>query len=340
MNKVLVTADATVFEKKLSQLQFTRNQTYGFFFYLGAISAVSKSPEENQHNLKRLAKWNEITLLDEIVGDYYSGRIEKVLDEFIFRSGQNVSCRSIEIEHLEPRTLFNPVDRGDLVTAPTIIKTRADTEKLYMSLIEFLGSELQHDELNISKAVLCGVFQFQVLYTIDNNAIIQLIDLLKRFSPPSFVSLGQMALSNNISEIEEYLDIQIVLTGMWNGLSPNFMKTAWPFQSYLYFMDGIPKQVEFSSYERFFDYCCRHAQLFMEINGEHIPKLSETNVSLDGLIKWPEISGQYEFIKDYIESVWGFSENALETKMQGLHYKSCIIHCVFCSLAISKETMN
>ena len=182
--------------------------------------------------------------------------------------------------------------------------------------------------------------QRQVIAQMDSRAVFQLKTYLLSLAPPIFVGLRIVALSSNAMNIGGFMDIQLVLQGLWGGLTINFLETAWSFQRMLFFKNGLLNEIEFKSYESFFNFCCEEAQKLIHNDFEDIPKLSETNVSLEGLIKWPAIIGEYKAISNYIESAWGFSENNIETYSQELHYKSFIIHCVFSSLALSKEIIN
>ena len=141
MVKVSVTNEANLIEKKLLKLEFTRNQIFGFFFYLGSISTLTQSKEESElviNNTNRLARFDKNALIDELVSKYYSGKIEKVFDEFLFKSGLSIDCRQIEVEGIEPLTLFNEVDHGHLAIKMQGVDRLADAEKLFMALIEFI----------------------------------------------------------------------------------------------------------------------------------------------------------------------------------------------------------
>ena len=67
MVKVSVTNEANLIEKKLLKLEFTRNQIFGFFFYLGSISTLTQSKEESElviNNTNRLARFDKNALIN------------------------------------------------------------------------------------------------------------------------------------------------------------------------------------------------------------------------------------------------------------------------------------
>ena len=67
MVKVSVTNEANLIEKKLLKLEFTRNQIFGFFFYLDSISTLTQSKEESElviNNTNRLARFDKNALIN------------------------------------------------------------------------------------------------------------------------------------------------------------------------------------------------------------------------------------------------------------------------------------
>ena len=137
----------------------------------------------------------------------------------------------------------------------------------------------------------------------------------------------------------QQLHTQIALQGLWGGLDERFMSVAWPFKSWLFFKDGekLPG-VESLSHEDFWNHACEHGTSLLMKHFENIPRLSDTTVKLDALPPWGDENFCFETVDRFIRSVWGYDQYSSQHYTEVLHYRACMIHCIYSALCKETET--
>ena len=119
------------------------------------------------------------------------------------------------------------------------------------------------------------------------------------------------------------------------------MSVAWPFQSMIFYKDGITlDHVADLDPEAFFDHCIVQGEILVTNHFSDVPKLSDTSISLVGLPIWGSAALNFQAIDRFMAETWGYQSDNLQNQTERLHYRSCQIHCVFSSIAKARNTYN
>lgn len=343
VSKISLPPSTQQFISKLKKLGFSENQILGQFFLLGAVIATPSSDEEWRRSLASvtaLVPFDYNISLNQLIGSRFIDQ-EQIIEEFLHWLGIDHEFRQIEIEGQPPRQVLTPKSHGLFSGTHTSVKTLADIHHLYMAFFEAIGVRMSANNTSASDALLCGIFQLKIIWSMDNHAAGSINSSLKNLMSPLLFAIRSFAMCGEPSRIDGLLDTQVGLQGLWGGLDDLFMSVAWPFQSWLFFKDGEQLMgVEEASTEEFWSHCCLHAKSLIERGSGTIPKLSNTTVELDELPAWGSPSFNFDNVDAYMHSVWGYNHKTTNHYTDFIHYRACLIHCIYSSVCKAQETMN
>ena len=138
----------------------------------------------------------------------------------------------------------------------------------------------------------------------------------------------------NASDIDasEWLPMQMALQGLLAGSDTRFIELAWPYQSWVFFADGVPVPgVEELPPNEFFDHCYTISKLFHEEYPQHLATVIAPNI--DDVPVWTGISTEKNQLFALINSRYGY--NPLQQSLPIIEQKqvnACIIYVLFCSM--------
>lgn len=322
---------------------FSTSQVYGQFFMVGLLVATFRTPEEGASRRKAigsLAPFDHNIPLDEQVGDYWVDQSDAI-EEFVWWSGIEVTFRAIEVAGLEPRRILTPGSRGLFPHAHTKIKTMSDSHNLYMDFYETIGARIRSANVGLQEALMSGIFQMQVMQMMDMRVVAQLDMLFRELLSPVLTMVTNYAVCGKPDSIERYSDIQIALQGLWPTSDEMFMASAWPYQSMIFYENDVELMyVNNLDSESFFEHCCVKAQALIDSDFRRLPRLSDTTVELDALPRWGDRIFSFEALDAFVSQTWGLDSASLGHHIDTIHYRACLVHCVFCALAKAKETIH
>lgn len=336
--------DAQTFARRLLKLDLTANQVFGLFFMIGAYSSVSYDQEQLALNRKvttNFGFYDENLTLDEMVGEYFISQ-DYLYAELIELIGIELDYRSIEIEGIEPFHILRQRGTSILPLDLRAPKNFADINKVYLAFYEAIGASIRENDIGLREAVMCGLFDLQILLQMDQKATAQFIAIHRQMLAPLLASINRLAMNAMPGEIDGYLDDQLTLIGFWPGQQDQvFMSVAWPFQSMIFYKDGVTlDHVADLDPQSFFDHCMVQGDILVTNHFSDVPKLSDTSISLDGLPIWGSAALNFQAIDRFIAETWGYQSDNLQNQTERLHYRGCQIHCVFSSIAKARETYN
>lgn len=328
---------------QLKLIGFSDNQILGLFFVFGVLIAAPESEQEKNENraaVLKLAPFDEVMPLDEFIGPRWVPQ-EIVFEELLHWLPLEIDFRQIEIDNLATRRLLTPQSHNLFKNVNAEIATMADAHRLYLDFYEVLGIRMREMSTDMSDALPSGVFQMQLFHLTDPNATREIISVLGGLMSPILKALRDFGMSGTPGRLCKQLHTQIALQGLWGGLDELFMSVAWPFQSWLFFKDGdqLPG-IEELSHQEFWAHSCEHGRRLLMEHFDSIPRLSETSVKLDALPSWGSEGFSFEAVNQFIKSVWGYDESIEAHYTDVLHYRACLIHCIYSAICKETETIH
>ena len=336
-------AATRIYIRRMHNLGFTNNQILGHFFVLGAVIATPASVDEREQNkqaITALAPFDHNVPLDDLIGPRFIPQ-ERPIEEFLHWLGIEIDFRLVEIEGLKPRQTLTPKSHGLFAAEHNNVTTMASAHGLYLDFYEVLGTRMNETSINVSEALQIGIFQQQLNFMTDSKATRDINNCLNDFMSPLLKAVRDFGMCGTPERIDQQLDTQIALQGLWGGLDDLFMSVAWPFQSWLFFQDGNPLPgVEDLSHEEFWVHACEQGTKLLMHHFDSIPRLSETSVKLDALPSWGSQDFSFETVNKLINSIWGYDINSNAHYTDVLHYRACLIHCIYSALCKETETIH
>lgn len=328
---------------RLDELELTDSQKHGLFVLAGLIAGVPREEEEiteRQGFLQEVIPTDTETHIDRVVGDFYQG-YERVLEEWLARSGYQVQFRDIVLEDLtDPMHVLKPNIHDVIDTTTAEINDLASAANLWDGFLEALGAPTSGANRTIKESFLCGVFQMLLIRQSDVSASQQLGAYLEARPP---LVLGQCLKSINYNRLSFFNSAeleQIALVGLMSA-DQDYSQQFWGFQSWLLFEDGdrIAAPVSWDPerwHQWVMDQC---TELSTQYKGALLP-FSRSGHQLEGVPQWPGEISRFEVCDQYIGSVWGYSGNSIVKLRDILEYKALVAHVVYSSLTRSLETVQ
>lgn len=332
------------FINRLIELGFDRTRIYGLFVMIG-LNAASPNTQEK---LDEIFSHLQIQLpidrtknIDEIVGHLYGG-YDREIAEFCYRSGIDFSFREIKIPNVEKSIyIVNPKNEGLLAPTVAAVVNLSDSTKLFDTFLFALGKRSAETEATLLEAFQCGIFQIQLFAMSDTNGAMQIAKVIRTLMPP-FIS--QCFNAVNSAQTDYFIGLQtgqIALLSLMQPMEQSYAQQMWAFQSALFFRNGQAiADVDKLSYRKWFEWVLQNAFEFDEKYSSQIVPFSTSNITLTNLPTWNQTVRIFETCDSYIENIWGFAADKLESNFESLEYKALLVHLVYSSLTASKEVIH
>ena len=329
------------FAQTLCDFGLSRIQVHGFFVLFGLDGGTPRTESEiraNVANAQAVVPHDRSIYIDEAVGEFYDG-YENILNEFYLRSGMTLKLREIRVtDNMVPMSILYARDNGCLDSSINAINTLSDSSRLMWSLIEALGQSTAGRERSLVDAYLCGSFQMVLYANSDVSGAQQLNSILFSCQP---LVLGQMLRSLALGSCDRfngYLPLQIPLQSLVSGMSEEYARQIWAFQSHIFFDDQKPiRGLDDISLEEWHLWVLNRAKAFDDASTEQLLPFSRSGVSLSSIPIWKESIENQQLVDNYIFEKWGFKANDLRNTIEIMEYKACLIHTVYSSFTQSRE---
>jgi hypothetical protein len=209
----------------MHNLGFTNNQILGHFFVLGAVIATPASVDEREQNkqaITALAPFNHNVLLDDLIGPRFVPQ-ERPIEEFLHWLGIEIDFRLVEIEGLKPRQTLTPQSHDLFAAKHKNVTTMASVHGLYLDFYEVLGTRMNETNISASEALQIGIFQQQLNFMTDRKATRDINNCLSDFMSPVLKAVRDFGMCGTPDRLDQQLDTQIALQGLWGGLDDLFL---------------------------------------------------------------------------------------------------------------------
>ena len=176
---------------------------------------------------------------------------------------------------------------------------------------------------------------------IDLYAVQQLSHLISTSVPlvigHAFGAIIRNTLDYSLSgEIE-----QAPLNQLMSTMEREYAQQMWGFQSCLFFhekqrISGV-SELQPREWHR---WVTDRAQAFSDTYPTQLVGFSQSGASLVGVPNWVNEVRNFKDCDDFVHLVWGFSADTLKNSIELLEYKALMIHTVYSSLAISRDSLH
>jgi hypothetical protein len=332
------------FAQNLCNFGLSRIQVHGLFVLFGLDGGTPRTESElraNAANAQAVVPHDRDIYLDEAVGEFYDG-YENILNEFYLRSGMTLKLREIRVtDNMVPVSILYARDNDCLDSSINAINTLSDSSRLMWSLIEALGQSTAGRNRSLVDAYLCGSFQMLLYANSDVGGAQQLNSILFSCQPLVIGEMLRFLARGSCDRFNGYLPIQIPLQSLVSGMSEEYARQIWAFQSHIFFDDQKPiSGLEHISVEEWYLWVLNRAKAFDDEYTDQLLPFSRSGVSLFSIPIWNESIENHQLVDSYIFEVWGFKANELRNTIEIMEYKACLIHIVYSSLTQSKETTH
>jgi len=332
------------FAEYICALGLTRTQVHGLFVFLGLHVGTPRTEIEMLDIIKTaeiVVPHDRAINLDDVVGDFYSG-YEPILNEFYFRSGVTLELREIRaFDEMIPVRILSAKDNGLLDSSISIINTLSDSSRIMWSLIEALGQNTASMRRSLLDAYLSGVFQMQILGVCDSKGARQLHSVLTSFTPLFLGAIFTSLSTNSFERVYGILPLQVPLERLMSGISEEYGRQMWGFQSHIFFDDKNPiENLEGTSVEDWHLWVLNRAKAFADAYPEQLLPFSRSGVSLSPIPVWRAAIEDQKSVDAFIFDIWGYKSVDLRNFVEIMEYKACLVHVVYSSLTQSRETKH
>lgn len=329
---------------RLQEIGFDRTQIFGLFVLLGMYAGAPRTQEEIAELfscLEKLFPNDRSKNLDEVVGHLFNN-YDREINEFFYRSGYELDLREIKVPNVEKSFyIVNPSNDGLLSTNIKSIKKLSDASRLCESFIFALGKRAIATEANLLEAYQCGIFQIQLHGLSDVNGAVQIAKVIGSVLPPV---LSKCFYAATTAQIDYFVGMeigQIALVSLMQPMEQNYVQQMWAFQSSLFFRNGQSiSEVDKLSNRKWFEWVLQNAVVFDEKYSSQLLPFSSSNITLNELPTWNQTVRVFEKCDNYIEQVWGFAVDKLESNFETLEYRALLVHLIYSSLTASKEIVH
>lgn len=326
----------TLFE----QMNVSDNFIKGALFVLGGVlmrTNEDRTPDVVERDLQQLVPHDINEIKDDILGKMYEHAIKCVIEEMFFKVNLPIPVRDIEVNG-SILHCYEVSDHGLLPDIGASSGKMSAVTTIYHAALERIGDSLERSEYSYEESYLAGICYFSMNSYIDQRAVGFIIHMLSDLAPPVIQYL--FALSS-MSNTEPYmLPTQAALWGVISGLDDEFIRIAWPFQSWVLFNDGSPiSGVEELEPIEFMSHCYGIAVKFMWDNEPAIRSIAQLSVGPSGI---PPFTGRGEEFNDLcnlINDCWGYDPRSNDYSLiEKKQINACIIFSVFSSLCRACKT--
>ena len=332
------------FVEWLPQLGLSNQQIHGLFVLVGLCAGTPRTADELEElysSLQQVIPHDQSALINHLVDEFFE-EYQLPLEEFCLRSGYDFEFRPISIrEDVEPFYLLNL--QGHKLLDPEVngISKLADSSRLFQSFLTALGESTCRQNRTLKEAFMAGVYQMQHMSQIDLFAVQQLSHVIST-SVPLAIGHAFRAITRNILDYSYNGEVeQAPLHTLMSSMERDYAQHMWGFQSSLFFHDqqrinGV-FELEPSGWHR---WVTDRARAFGDAYPTQLVGFSQSGATLVGVPAWADEVNDFEACDDFINFVWGFSADTLTNGMELLEYKALMIHTVYASLTISRDTLQ
>ena len=339
-----VPVETQAFARTLCDFGLSRIQVHGFFVLFGLDIGTPRAESELKdltNNAQIVVPHDRSINLEERVGDFYDG-YESILNEFYLRSGVTLNIREVRFgDSANPVSILYPRDQGLLDSSVSSINKLSDSSRLMWSLLEALGQSTALQERSLLDAFLCGVFQMQLHAIFDVSGAQQLNSILTSYPP---LVLGEMFKSltlGSCNRLHGYLPLQVPVQNLMAGMSEEYARQMWGFQSHIFFKDQQPiAGVDDLSLSNWFSWVLDRAIDVDNAFPDGLVPFSQSGVALSPIPTWRGTVEDPIVVSRFIYKIWGLDAADLRNKIEIMEYKACLIHVVYSSLTQSRETVH
>jgi hypothetical protein len=267
----------------------------------------------------------------------YEGRINKGLEEFLYKAGLEIPFRDIQagktVLHLCTPANHNVLPNVPMLRGEPPAGELAILSKLYFGLAEEIGRDLEQSDFSYEEAYLSGICFFSSWHYMDPKATGLIITLLHGLAPPVFKFI--FLLPYNETDAGEWLPTAIAMQGSLAGQSDaHFKRLAWAHQSWMLYRDSRPYPgIEDLEAYSFFDHCYSASKPFYCEYPHYLSVVSEPSIDLDEFPSWTGTAVEKDALFELVRSRWGYdpSDESLAT-VERKQMRACIIFSLFCAM--------
>jgi TPR repeat protein len=332
------------FVEWLPQLGLSEQQIHGLFVLVGLYAGTPRTADEIEEiytPLQQVIPHDQRAVINQLVDDFFE-EYQLPLEEFCLRSGYEFEFRPIKIrEDIEPFHLLNLRDHKLLDPEINGVSKLADASRLFQSFLTALGESTFRQNRSMKEAFLAGVYQMQHMGQIDLYAVQQLSQFIST-SAPLVIGHAFRAITRNTLDYSLNGEIeQAALHTLMSSMERDYAQQMWGFQSCLFFHDqqrisGVA-ELEPKDWHR---WVTDRALVFSDAYPTQLVGFNQSGATLVGVPAWAAEVNDFKACDDFISLVWGFSADTLKNEMELLEYKALMIHTVYASLAISRDTLQ
>lgn len=332
------------FVEWLPQLGLSEQQIHGLFVLVGLYAGTPRTADEIEEiytPLQQVIPHDQRAVINHLVDEFFE-EYQLPLEEFCLRSGFEFEFRPIKIrEDMEPFHLLNLRDHKLLDPEVNGVSKLADASRLFQSFLTALGESTFRQNRSMKEAFLAGVYQMQHMGQIDLYAVQQLSHLIST-SVPLVIGHAFRAITRNTLDYSLNGEIeQAALHTLMSSMERDYAQQMWSFQSCLFFHDqqrisGVA-ELEPKDWHR---WVTDRARAFSDAYPTQLVGFSQSGATLVGVPAWAAEVNDFKACDDFIGFVWGFSADTLKNEMELLEYKALMIHTVYASLALSRDTLQ
>ncbi len=332
------------FVLRLEDLGFDRSRIYGLFVMLGMYAGAPNTQEKIDalySRLQLLLPIDRTKNIDEEIGHLYDG-YDSQINEFCFRSGIEFNFREITVPKVDKSYYIVYLKNEGLLNQDiSSVKKLDDATRLYDSFIFSLGQSSVKRDASLIEAFCCGIFQIQLHSKFDVQGTKQIVAMMSSLMPP-FLSRCFMTIING--DVDYFLGIesgQIALLSLMQPMEESYAQQMWAFQSSLFFSGGdLIEGIDDLNPRQWFDWVLNKAKVFDIKHPSNLLPFSKSNITLLEVPTWNNEILNFENCEAYINRVWGFNEQALNSKIQLYDYKAIVVHLIYSSLTSSREVIH
>ncbi len=336
----------TNFIKSIGNYYNSEEFVKGFLFVLSCVFSLDEQSTEAEENpiyfgakLKHFFP-HDFRLDDAKVGDLYDGKINQILEQFLFKIDSQIVFRDIEVGDVRLHIL-NPQNGPNFSDCPNGSRTMKQTSQLFTEFCTLLGAILNESKFNFEYCIRAGNFYINQLFTADTKATGQIRSLLRKSAPPFFLYTYTYIEGLRIQDFSQLLPTQTYLGGIILGGSENFTCTVWEFQRDIFFYNGDQIDgIEALSTVDYFEHCCATARNFINTHGSSIPPLSQTNINREQTPDWADGKISFDDVKNNIFTSWGYDIDNCESNEDYFLARAGIIFVIICGIMKSKDLVE
>ena len=332
------------FVLRLVDLGFDRTRIYGLFALLGIFVGAPNTQEQIDtlwSGVQLLLPIDRTKNLDEEIGHLYDG-YDRQINEFCFRSGIEFNFREMTIPKVEkPFYIVNLKDEGLLNKDIKSVEKLADATRLFDSFIFSLGQSSLKRETTIFETFCSGVFQIQLHTISDVHGSRQIAIAINSLMPTFLGTCFRTLISGKVDYFLGLEPDQIALLSLMQPMEQTYAKQMWSFQSSLFYKEGdLIEGINDLDSKQWFDWVLNKAKDFDAIYPSNLIPFSKSNITLSEVPTWNKSITNFENCDAYINSVWGFNADSLDSNIESYDYKALMVHLIYSSLTSSREVIH